>query len=893
MTGLTITHYQVLELLGSGGMGEVYKARDTRLNRLVAIKVLRRDLVSNANRKQRFIQEAQAASALNHPNIVTVHDVFQHEGVDCLVMEYIAGKTLDALIPRQGMRLSEALRIAVQVAEGLRKAHSAGIVHRDIKPSNVMVPDDGPVKILDFGLAKLTESGGTSEDERTRTVRPETEEGTILGTVAYMSPEQAEGRKLDVRTDIFSFGALLYEMLTGRRAFVGDSKLATMSAILKDEPKPLENVPSDLEKIIRRCLRKDPAKRFHHMDDVKVTLDEVREDSESGRLSTAVLPAAAPTRRWPWIAAMAGTAAIVVAGFVLWRGGDKPRASQGTVLRQVTFDPGLTTEPSVWTAGNMIAYASDRAGDNLDIWVQHLETGESRRLTTNPADDREPAFSPDGSRIAFRSERDGGGIYVMSSLGGEERRIADGGRGPSFSPDGKWIAYYEGLFSLDFPYANSGPALYIVPAAGGAPRRLASAFIGVSQAVWSPDGNYVIFFGGPTFQTADWWVAPVDGGAPVQTGAVAIFGEQKFQPRAPNAWNGDAIYFPADLGDSRNIWRVRIDPKTFKATGQAERLTSGNGLEEYATVSGQRLVFANLTENADIWSLPIEPNSAKVTGEVQRITEELAQNDNVSVDRAGKQAVYRTYRGGTANVVWKHLTTGQERVLATSRAIQPAPRISPDGSRVAFVDLVSEKLVIHLIPASGGPARLIAEGMFSRNWASDGRRLVVSIGAQSSTGFLDVETGKTNLFLPYPPGGGHSAPGTSPDDRWMVFYTHIDNGRSKVWVAPVRESKVPMEEWIQITDGRYWDAVPEFSPDGKTIYFLSHRDGFRCHWAIHVDAATKKPAGNPFAVQHYHNPRRSPGYVRRGRVANAVARDKIVFTMAERTGNIWMAELGR
>jgi len=213
----TLGNYQVLEPLGSGGMGEVYKARDTRLNRLVAIKVLRGDLSASATGRQRFIQEAKAASALNHPNIVTIYDIFEYDGMDCLVMEYIAGKTLHALIPRQGMPWNEALPIAVQVAEGLRKAHSAGIVHRDIKPSNVLVPGSGPVKILDFGLAKLAESEALAADDNTRTAGPVTQAGAVVGTVSYMSPEQAQGKPVDSRSDIFSFGSVLYEMLTGRR----------------------------------------------------------------------------------------------------------------------------------------------------------------------------------------------------------------------------------------------------------------------------------------------------------------------------------------------------------------------------------------------------------------------------------------------------------------------------------------------------------------------------------------------------------------------------------------------------------------------------------------------------------------------------------------------------
>jgi serine/threonine protein kinase len=237
MTGQTISHYQVLEKLGEGGMGVVYKALDTHLDRFVAIKVLPPERVADPERKRRFVQEAKAASALNHPNIVTVHDITEDRGIDFIVMEHVAGKTLGQLIPRKGLPLSQTLKYAVQIADALAKAHAKGIVHRDLKPTNIMVTDDGLVKVLDFGLAKLTEPLAPDEFAPTRTMRagegPKTEEGTIVGTVAYMSPEQAEGKKVDSRSDIFSFGSLLYEMTTGRRAFQGETRLSTLSAILR------------------------------------------------------------------------------------------------------------------------------------------------------------------------------------------------------------------------------------------------------------------------------------------------------------------------------------------------------------------------------------------------------------------------------------------------------------------------------------------------------------------------------------------------------------------------------------------------------------------------------------------------------------------------------------
>jgi serine/threonine protein kinase len=289
--GRTLSHYEIVEKLGEGGMGVVYKARDTHLDRFVAIKVLPPEKVSDTERTRRFVREAKSASALNHPNIITVHDIAEEHGITFIVMEYVAGKALDRTIQRQGLRLIEALKYGVQVADALAAAHEAGIIHRDLKPSNVMVTERGHVKVLDFGLAKLTEKA-EPEEAATQTLgrvgSPLTDEGTVLGTAAYMSPEQAEGKKIDPRSDIFSFGSVLYEMVTGRKAFHGDSRMSTLTAILRDEPKLAreggEAMPRVLQKIIARCLRKDSARRFQTMADLKVALEELKEESESGKL---------------------------------------------------------------------------------------------------------------------------------------------------------------------------------------------------------------------------------------------------------------------------------------------------------------------------------------------------------------------------------------------------------------------------------------------------------------------------------------------------------------------------------------------------------------------------------------------------------------------------------
>jgi serine/threonine protein kinase len=300
MLGKTILHYEVVEKLGAGGMGDIYKAQDRRLNRFVAIKVLSAASAGDPERRRRFVQEAQAASGLNHPNIITIYDILSQDNTEFMVMEFVAGTTLNDMIPKGGLGTSKVLQIAVQVASALQAAHAAGIVHRDLKPANIMVTGSGLVKILDFGLAKVTIETSLTDATQTIGSAPLTVEGSIIGTVSYMSPEQAQGKRVDPRSDIFSFGLVLYEMICGTKAFFSDSTVSTLSAILRDEPKPLNQivpgVPAELEQIVYRALRKDPGERWQKIDYMHAALAELKQRSESGVfMPSAVMPPPAAT----------------------------------------------------------------------------------------------------------------------------------------------------------------------------------------------------------------------------------------------------------------------------------------------------------------------------------------------------------------------------------------------------------------------------------------------------------------------------------------------------------------------------------------------------------------------------------------------------------------------
>ena len=690
----------------------------------------------------------------------------------------------------------------------------------------------------------------------------------------------------------------MYEMLTGRAAFAGSSKASIMAAILREDPKPAHEVvagiPPELERIVNRALRKDPSRRFQHMDDLKVELEELKEESDSGRLTSSVSTAApTPQRKWRAAALIAGVCALAAATLLL-RGRIQPDPRTHAVAPvRLTSDAGLTREPAIWAAGNLIAYASDRAGDNLDIWVQQLQSGESRRLTTNAADDHEPDFSPDGSKIVFRSEREGGGIYLISTLGGTEQKITDRGHRPKFSPDGAWIAYWIGdpAFRRSVFRFSTWKALekiMIVPVRGGDPREIMAGRLTGFEPVWAPDSKHLLFLGSDEKGNANAYAVSIEGGEPVATGILKVLEEHQLTDPDIGAWSGGGVIVSAQAGDSRNLWRLALDPRTLRVSGSLERLTSGASMDRDPVVGGGRLLFSSVQDNSDVWYLPIDTDRAKVTGDPHRVTTALTQEMNCSMTADGSLVAYGSVRADGTDMVVHDLATGHSTIIASGTIPRPAPKISLDGSRVFYQLLEAGKYKSFVVPAAGGVPQTVCDDCYASALAHDSKRLLV--GRSAGTGFLDIATRQFQPIFT----DSTTAPHPSWDDRWITLYLGLpaDPRHTQIFIVPVHDgTATARSEWIEATDGSAFDVIPEFSPNGNLLYFQSQRDGSRCIWALRLDPVTKRPAGAPFPVCHFHSARQSPINLPTGTGSNPVARNKIAYISVERTGNIWMIKL--
>jgi hypothetical protein len=533
-SGSRLGPYEITGKLGEGGMGEVWRARDTKLGREAAIKVLPPGFAADADRLARFRREAQILASLGHSGIAAIYGLEESEGTLALAMELVAGEDLSERLARGPLPLEDALAVARQIAEALEEAHGKGIVHRDLKPANIKLTPDGKVKVLDFGLAKAFEtepgkSGLSSDSSRSPTMTGRaTQAGMILGTGAYMSPEQARGKPVDKRADVWSFGVVLWEMVTGRRLFAGETVSDTLAAVLRADPAwtllPPET-PAPLSDLLRRCLERDPHRRLHDVADARIVLEDLLEGR--GPVSPAAVPPAvpaeSPARRWTGRAALLLLGALAATS-VLWamRRGPAPPAEspQPTSFRQLTFLAGGEISPALAPDGESFAYAKEVDGQ-FDVFLQRVGGANPVNLTAGcAADDDEPAFSPDGKRIAYRSECAGGGIFIMGATGESARKVTDRGHNPCWSPDGLELAVGDEKVFTPFGRGTTSH-VWAVRIETGERRLLAGR--DAIQPSWSPDGRRVAFWSvDPKTSARDPFTVAADGSQSAESAAVRL-----------------------------------------------------------------------------------------------------------------------------------------------------------------------------------------------------------------------------------------------------------------------------------------------------------------------------------------------------------------------------------
>jgi Tol biopolymer transport system component len=552
-------------------------------------------------------------------------------------------------------------------------------------------------------------------------------------------------------------------------------------------------------------------------------------------------------------------------------------------------------QPTISRDGKLLAYSSDRGGGtNLDIWVQQMVGGQPVRLTRHEAPDLEPDFSPDGASIVFHSTRDGGGVYVIPTLGGEvERKVADRGRWPRFSPDGKWIAYQiSGAGGT-----GRGAKLFVVPSAGGQPRQLVAHFQSVGPAMWSPDGRALLVGSfhptTPPSQPAwDWWAAPLDGAPPVRTGIYKRLWEQGVRLTEPGDWVQEYFYVSGGRTvDFLNVWRVPLSSKTWQAAGAPERITSGTSRNDSARVSMSGvLVCTSRSGNINVWTLPVDANQAKVTGKLEQLTRDAGwgRNNILSVD--GRKLVYNSETKGGPNLGVHEIDSGKSSVVPTGSQPGIPRKITADGAGVIYRAIENQKPVVYRAAMAGGTPQKLCEDCCLFDVSADDQRILgcMSPSQRPAGCFLDVTNGrKTQLWKsPKHALGGFAL---SPDDRWVAMQATMPTERTQLFAMPLRPGGPPAEEkdWVAITDGNSEDSSPSWSPDGRVLYFISERDGQPCVWARRFDPKTGQPSGEAFALQHMHTPSLRIWYG----TTMAVARDKIALRLGDNRSNIWMVKL--
>jgi eukaryotic-like serine/threonine-protein kinase len=825
--GTKLGPHEILSPLGAGGMGEVYRARDTRLDREVAIKILPSHLSSDSEATQRFEREARVVSGLNHPHICTLHDIGHQDGVDFIVMELLEGESLEQRIAKGPMPLADVLKYGAQIAEGLDKAHRSGVVHRDLKPGNIMVTKSG-AKLLDFGLAKPS-APLADMATMTRATSPVTQQGMIVGTFQYMSPEQVAGQELDSRSDIFSLGAVLYEMMTGRKAFPGKSQLSVASAILEKEPEPISSItpltPPSMDHAIRRCLAKDREERWQTARDLAGELKWIR---EGGSQAAALAPVAAGMRKWltwlPWVLCglLAGS---LIAGALWWR-------SKNTVESPAYFSAALpfpAVDVEMAPDGHTVAVVGFSEADRTNVlWLYAVGDQQARKLPQTEGA-RFPFWSPDGKSLAFFAD---GKLKKLDIAGGPVQTICDAssGRGGTWSKDGVIVLT---------PSGGLQGGLYRVPATGGTPTRLLLPDPGRGETtnrwpVFLPDGRHFLFFGGD-----------VSGSVAESAGRNAIFvgaldsNEKTFLTKATGNLSYVAPGYLLFYRD-KTLFAQSFDAGKRTVSGDAVPLLTDVAytprISHTAFSASEGVLVAQRGSGVSISKLVWYDRKGNEVGSVG--DREVVVN--VALGPDGKTlAVDKTDEETQNSDVWTYdLQRSTVKRLTFDPSVDAAPAFSPDGKQILFASSREHVFKVYLKNADGGQQEMelpfnAPDGAdrYPSDWSRDGKHVLYTRATELWVAELPSWT--THPFL--------QGQGTvrnaqfSPDGRW-VAYSSNESGQWEVYVTSFPDAR---GKWQMSTAG---GTQPRWRGDSKELYFLASDSKLM---AVPITGGPNFDAGSP------------------------------------------------
>ncbi len=817
--GHPLSSYRVEALLGRGGMGEVYRAVDVRLDRPVALKVLPAEVTDDPERLRRFTLEAKAASSLSHPNIATIYEIGEAENWHYIAMEYVEGETLEVRLERRStcpaaeptvLELKEVLDVAVQIADALQAAHAKGIIHRDIKPANLILTPQGQVKVLDFGLAKRL-----LPTEPVTGTRSKTTPGLIMGTVPYMSPEQVSGQEVDQRTDLFSFGVVLYNMTTGRLPFSGETAADTMHNILHAEPEILAHfnpkAPPELERIVHRCLEKSPELRYQSANELRMDLKRLKGNLESG-------PDAAARAKAKWHQyTIAGGVAVMVLAIVLlswyWFGRQRSAAPDASLIPvPLTSYPGWEDAPSFSPDGSQVVFQWCKGGyeRDCDIYIKQIGVEPPFRLTSDPANDFSPVWAPDGNSIAFLRvlSRERTALLIIPQRGGQERLLTElnvpygMGRSLAWTPDSKWLAYSSPGSAIE------NPRIILLNVETGQKRKLTE--VASWAPAFSPDGSILAFNRG---ETDICLLRLADGYIPQGTPRLLLSNEGFGAAWMPDG--REILFYRGSVLDT-SLWRAATS-----GSAKPRRLPVGSGVSPAVSLHGSRLVYSVSQFNANIWRVDLSKRRT-ASGIPERLIHSTRNEFWPAYSPDGSRVAFLSDRTGADNL-WVCNSDGSNPVQLTSCGnVANGATWSPDGQQIVLAISDAPYQYIYVVSANGGILRRLtrAEAVIDKwpCWSPDGwiyfnshRSGTCQIWKMSANGDSPVQI--------TPDGANRDVPRVSPDGKFLYYFkSHpIPSTVRSVWRTPVEggeETKVlesvnPVAMFRVREQGIYFFAPPD------------------------------------------------------------------------------------